>query len=369
MSGDIERIREALQFIDASDRDKWLRMGMAIKSEFNDAGFDLWEEWSQQAESFNANDVRDVWKSIRAGGKVRLGTLFYEAKAHGWRDDGKHQKPTPGELAERRRISRERAAIEEFDLARERANAAEKAGAILMAATEAKADHPYLVRKRVSPVATLREINARRCAAILGYSPQSGGDRLTGRLLVVPVNQGCCLSTLELIDDNGRKAALAGRGTKASGYWATQRLPDDDGRGLTLLIGEGVATVLSASVATGHPAVAALSSGNLPAVTKAMSKRYPDANLVILADLMKATGVPDPHAIEAARAVDGRLAIPDFGFNRTENQTDFNDLAAQGGKGAVRWAIADASKPARGEPQPTPKNGYDRIVAGKEATK
>ena len=270
MTGDIDRIREALQFIDPSDRETWLRMGMAIKSEFADTGFDVWETWSLQAESFNTKDARDVWKSIRAGGKVTIGTLFYEAKANGWRDDGMHQKPTPEELAERRRIAAERAAKEEAEIARERADTAKKAAAILKAATEAKADHPYLSRKRVSPVATLREIDAGAAAAILGYVPKSGGDALAGRLLVVPVKQGDGISTLELIDGDKRKAALAGRGSKVGGYWATQRLPDGDGAGLTLLIGEGVATVLSAKEATGHPAIAALSSGNLPAVAKAM---------------------------------------------------------------------------------------------------
>ena len=36
MTGDLERIREALHFIPASDRDTWLRMGMAVKSEFGE---------------------------------------------------------------------------------------------------------------------------------------------------------------------------------------------------------------------------------------------------------------------------------------------------------------------------------------------
>ena len=345
MSNDLDRIREALQFIDPSDRETWLRMGMAIKSELADTGFDLWEAWSLQAESFNTKDARDVWKSIRAGGKVTIGTLFYEAKANGWRDDGMHQKPTPEELAERRRIAAERAAQEEAEIARERADTAKKAAAILKAATEAKADHPYLSRKRVSPVATLREIDAGAAAAILGYPPKSGGDLLTGRLLVVPVKQGDGISTLELIDESGRKAALAGRGSKVGGYWATERLPDGDGAGLTLQIGEGVATGLSASQATGHPAIAALSSGNLPAVAKAMRERYPAAVIVILADLVKATGEPDPHAIEAARSVGGKLAIPDFEGDRPEAATDVNDMAAWCGPEAVARAIANASAP------------------------
>ena len=117
------RIREALQFIPASDRDTWVKMGMAIKSEVGDAGFDLWEGWRQQADTFNAKDARDVWKSIRINGKVTAGMLFHEAKANGWRDDGTHQKPTPEELAERQRINAERAAQEETRTASERAEA------------------------------------------------------------------------------------------------------------------------------------------------------------------------------------------------------------------------------------------------------
>jgi putative DNA primase/helicase len=356
MMTDVDRIREALQFVDASNRVTWLRMGMAIKSELNGEGFDLWDAWSQQADSYNAKDARDVWKSIRADGGVTIGTLFYEAKANGWRDDGMHQRPTPEELAERRRIAAERALREEAEIARERADAAAKAAAVMKAATEAKADHPYLARKRVSPVTTLREIDAGAAAAILGYAPKSGGDLLAGRLLVVPVKQGDRLSTVELIDESGRKAALAGRGSKSGGYWATARLPDGDGAGLTLLIGEGVATVLSASAATGHPAIAALSSGNLPAVAKAMRERYPAAALVILADLVKATGEPDPHAIEAARSVGGKLAVPDFEGDRPEAATDFNDMAAWCGPEAVKRAIANATTPARGEHQPEDEN-------------
>ncbi len=352
MMTDVDRIREALQFIDASDRETWVRMGMAIKSELADTGFDLWEAWSQQADSFNGKDARDVWKSIRAGGKVTIGTLFYEAKANGWRDDGHYQNPTSEELAERRRIAAERAAQEEAEIARERADTALRAAAILKAATKAKADHPYLSRKRVSPVATLREIDAGAAAVILGYSPKSGGDLLTGRLLVVPVKQGDGLSTLELIDGDKRKAALAGRGSKVGGYWATQRLPEGDGAGLPLLIGEGVATVLSASEATGHPGIAALSSGNLPAVAKAMRERYPSGALVILADLVKATGEPEPHAIEAARAVGGKLAVPDFGPDRDPDMTDMNDLIILGGAESVAQAIASAIAPAIGEHQP-----------------
>ncbi len=357
---DLDRIREAVGFVPPDDRDTWLRIGMAIKSEVGDSGFDLWDTWSQQADTYDSNDARDVWKSIRANGKVTAGTLFHEAKANGWRDDGMHQKPTPEEVAERRRVNAERAAQEEARLASERAQAAKKSAAVWKAAGEAKADHPYLVRKRVSPVATLREIDAGAAAAILGYASKSSGEHLAGRLLVAPVKVGDGLSTLELIDETGRKSAVYG-GAKAGGHWAAQPLPD----GLdTLLIAEGVATVLSAKKATGHPAIAALSAGNLSAVAKAMHERYPSAALVILADLVKATGAPDPHAVEAARSVGGKLAIPDFGPERPPGMTDFNDLDALCGPEAVGRAITNASKPDGALHQPNGENATAAILTG-----
>jgi putative DNA primase/helicase len=340
----LERIRDALQFIDASDRKTWVEMGMAIHAEFGDAGFDLWTNGASKPKTTRhhrrvtcggAFDLAEGRTSVRLSTKPRrtAGSMMAATRNR------------PRRACRRRRIALGRAAKEEAEIARERADTALKAAAILKAATEAKADHPYLARKRVSPVATLREIDAGAVVAILGYAPKSGGVLLAGRLLVVPVKQGNRISTLELIDGDKHKTALAGRGSKAGGYWASKRLPDGNGNGLTLLIGEGVATVLSAKEATGHPAVAALSSGNLPAVAKTMRERYPKAVIVILADLVKATGAPDPHAIEAVRAVGGRLAIPDLGTDRDPDMTDMNDLFILGGAEAVAQAIANANAP------------------------
>ena len=358
MHSDIGRIREALHFIPASDRDTWLRMAMAVKSELGDGGFELWSEWSQQDESYNDRDARAAWKSIRANGKVTIGTLFHEAKANGRRDDGTHLKPTPEELSARQRIAAERTAKDEVEEARERAEAAKKAAAIWKAATPARDDHPYLTRKGVKASETLREIHTDKAAAILGYRPQAKAEPLTGRLLIAPVKIGVKVSTAELIDEAGRKSAIYG-GAKAGGYWAAQMLPEGDGAGLVVTIGEGVATVLSGRQATGHLAIAALSAGNLPAVANAMRERYPAAALVILADLVKTTGAPDRHAIEAAQSVGGLLAIPGFGENRPEGASDFNDMAAHRGPAAVRACIEAAAAPQGDEPGaaiPTPSD-------------
>jgi putative DNA primase/helicase len=197
---------------------------------------------------------------------------------------------------------------------------------------------PYLVCKGVSPVPSLREIDAGAAEDLLGYAPKCRDKPLVGRLLVVPVKVDGTLSTLELIDETGRKPALYG-GAKAGGYWAAQPLPNGDGAGLTLLIGEDVATVLSAREATGYLVIAALSSGNLLAVAREMRERYPKAVLVILVDLIKATGEPNPHAVQAACAVAGLVAVPDFGENRPEPLKDFNELAVHQGREAVGECI------------------------------
>jgi len=350
---DYERARSALAFIPPDDRDMWVSMGMALKDGFGEEGFDLWDAWSRQSDRYNERDTRDVWRSLKAGRGITLGTLFHEAKAHGWRDDGTHRQPTPEELEARRRQAAERAAKEETRKSREHTEAAKKARALWADATSVREAHPYLARKGVPSVPSLREIDAGVAAAILGYAPKSRDEPLTGRLLIVPVKIGGELSTVELIDEAGCKSALFG-GAKAGGYWDAQPLPEGDGAGLTLLIGEGPATILSAIEATGYLAIAALSCGNLPAVAREMRERFPAAALVILADLVRATGEPDPHAIEAARAIGGLVAVPDFGENGPGDATDFNDLHRARGAESVRGCVERATSPGGGEdPQDT----------------
>lgn len=253
--------------------------------------------------------------------------------------------------AERDRLRRESIARAQADEVRRRERARVAAAALWKAAKPIGEAHPYLVRKGIEAVATLREIAADRAAKLLGYAPKSEGKPLDGRLILAPVKISGQLSTLELIDEAGRKSAIAG-GAKAGGFWATGPLPRGDGKGLTLLIGEGVSTCLSAAQATGLLALAALSCNNLEAVAKTMRAAYPAARLCILADV----GNGQRHAEEAANAVRGALAIPDFGPDRPERVTDFNDLHTLAGVeaagGQIRAAIDAAyssAHPARKE--------------------
>src|SRR5688500_6990928 len=78
------RIREALACVPADERGLWLRIGMAIKSALGEDGFDTWDSWSQKSASYSAADARTVWRSIDPDGRVKLGTLFFEASRYGY---------------------------------------------------------------------------------------------------------------------------------------------------------------------------------------------------------------------------------------------------------------------------------------------
>lgn len=339
---DVDRIRAALEYVSPVERDIWVRMAMAIKSELGDSGFDLWDAWGQQANTYHEADARTTWKSVKSAGRVKIATLFHIATENGWRDDGSRQRPDAAKLQALRQEAEARAAKEAEAQAVRRVVASKKAAALWKKATAAKQDHGYLIRKRVYPVRTLREIDVIAAKSVLNYAPKArGGKMLAGRLLVVPVKIGDSISTLELIDEAGTKTALSG-GAKSGGYWAAQPLPKGDGAGVVLAIGEGVATVLSVVQATGHAGVAALSCGNLKAVALAMRERLPLAAIVVLADI----GAGQGEAEEAARAAGAVAVAPAFVEPRPDGWKDMNDLAAsdRDGEGAeaVRRLIAAA---------------------------
>ncbi|MDB5911183.1 MAG: hypothetical protein JWP34_5300 [Massilia sp.] len=100
----MQKAISALSFIPPHDRETWVRMGMAIKSEFAEDGLDMWDSWSQGSESYNEKSAKAVWRSIGVAGKVGIGTLYHEAAANGWRDNGEDRGPlTEQEQAEKRR--------------------------------------------------------------------------------------------------------------------------------------------------------------------------------------------------------------------------------------------------------------------------
>jgi len=360
---DLARIKDALSFVDADcSRDEWWRILAAIKSELGEAGRDLALDWSQGGGSFKPSDFEDTWRSVKPGVGIGIGTVFFMAKEAGWTDSTPRPKLTAEQLKARQQAQEQAAKEAKAKAEADQVRAADQAARIWEKGQPADPAHPYLVRKQVAPTATLRQIDAGELARILGYQPKSDGQPLTGIVLVVPVRRSGRdgLSTVEMIDGAGKKTALSGAGTKSRAFWPTiHPLPAEIDE---LLVGEGVADMLSASEATGLPAVAALSCSNLKAVVQDLRSIYPDAKITVLADLDKKTGKPIPQAIEAAKAVSGFLAIPGFGPGREEGQTDFNDLSVLAGSEAVRTCIG-AARQVSEESAPLPK-GYSMTAKG-----
>lgn len=332
----MQKVVSALTFIPASDRDIWVKVGHAIKAEYGDIGFDIWDQWSRtDEESYKPSSAKAVWKSLRST-SVTIASLFYLARQNGWVDTDPDQKISPEEQQRRKDAAEKRQKEEQAKILRDNARAAKKALLLWRKAQPARPDHPYFVRKQVLPVLSLREIDVQDAFRVLGYHPKSDGEKLTGRLVVVPIKVGTELSSCEMIDESGRKAAIYGS-ARASGYWAAQPLPEDN-PGEVIAIGEGVATVLSAKQATGCTVLAAMNHYNLQAVATMLRQRYAKAEIVVLGDLLKKNGEKDPVAIKASQSANVGVTFPRFD-NWHSGLTDFNDLHVACGLQSVRQII------------------------------
>lgn len=307
-----ERIRAALNFVPSHDRETWVRMAMAVKSEIGESGFDLWNDWSQAAENYRETDARDVWRSIHDG-KVTAGTLFHEARAGGW-CDADYQPPSPAELAEQRR---QRAAREEAELAKVaqgQAKAAQKADEAWQAGCE-PLHHPYLERKGIQAHGTRTSVD--------------------GTLLVPLYDAAGHLWNLERISPDGSSKKGLFQGRRTGCYFGIGAIDD----AAEIAVAEGFATAASVHEATGLPVACAFTCGNLEPVARVLAEKYPDATLVLCAD-DDAPGLAKAKA--AAAAVGGLVVVPVFPGARPEGAKDFNDLAQAHGPEAIRRILDDA---------------------------
>jgi putative DNA primase/helicase len=160
--------------------------------------------------------------------------------------------------------------------------------------------HPYLLRKGV----------------------KAHGVRLhRGRLVVPLCDAGGRLHSLQFIGGDGSKRFLTGGRVQGCFHLIGEA-------GGVIGVSEGYATAATIHEETGLPVFVAFNCDNLEAVALAVRAKYPAAEITIYADDdWKTPGNPGlTKAIEAARAVGGEVRKPDFGENRPEGATDFNDL-------------------------------------------
>ena len=235
-----DTLRAALYTIPAScDRGTWWQLAAALKTELGEAGFTLFDAWSQAApDKYDRSTTASTWRSVHAG-RFTIGTVYHLARENGWHgQEPVPREPTPEEKrrsAERRqREERRRRAVEERQ--------AKKAAHILSLCEYTT--HPYLARK--------------------GFPDAKGlvhdGD------LIIPMRhyRTNAIQSYQAIRPDGSKRFLAGG--RAS--WAVFRLRDRQPYWYV----EGYATGLSVKEALGYlyrhdQVVVCFSAGNIPKVS------------------------------------------------------------------------------------------------------
>ncbi len=316
----------------------WVNIGFALISEFGrEEGGLIFDQWSQGGEKYNQSAVRSLIQSTDPNGAVGIGTLFHIAKRFGYINSFSKASDITQELKNYQQSSQSKPDESE----RLFKATSEKAIQIWNESSSVSSDNPYIQKKQIPITTTLREIKLDAVKALLGYSPRSSEVELSGEtVLIAPVwlvkDGQIVMSNIEIIDSNSKKTALYGKGTKKGGFWAISDLPKSNGAGETILVGEGVATVLSAYEATGYLVIASLSSGNLISVAKLMRDLYPQADIIILADI----GNGQDSAVKAARSIGCRIAIPNLPDG--DSGKDFNDMKITSGLEAVKIAISSA---------------------------
>lgn len=336
----VEEIQTALSYIDAGCvRSEWVEVGMALKAELGNAGFTLFDEWSQTASSYDKTASKDTWKSIRTSGGITIATLIYRAQQSGFAlDEDKREPLNQSQIQERKNRQREEAEEADAEFARKRAAAATLANEIWSGLEEVEGrNHPYLERKGV-------ESFGLRVGKWKNYAEPA---------LFIPLrNEVGDLTSLQVIM---AKPAFHGRdrdnlkdGQKAGSFHMIGSKPVGES---VLVIASGYATAASIHRATGFTSVAVMDDTNLPRVGRVMRKLYKEAQIIIAGDDDRwhkpKDGKPAApnsgrhYSRQAADAAGGVAILPAFQDATTE-PTDFNDLQQLEGFEAVRDQIKRA---------------------------
>ena len=228
-----------------------------------------------------------------------------------WRADIGRQLTTAEHAAHNARIKAMKDK-READSIQAKADAKQRASEIWNKST-AITEHAYLTKKGVK-----------------AYGIKQYGDAL-----VMPLRADNEIHSLQFINADGSKRFLTD-GRKKGCYFSIGQ-PQD-----VIYICEGYATGSSIYEATGGAVAVAFDAGNIKAVAETIRAKNPTIKLVLCADDDEnKTGIT--KANEAALLVSAYVALPDFGENKTDKATDFNDLHQLKGLEAVKLQL-DAHK-------------------------
>jgi putative DNA primase/helicase len=371
-------IENALRFLDCEDTDVWLRAGMAIKSEFGESGFGIWDAWSQGDSRYREKEARARWKSFKGGsarGSVSIGTVLHWAFERGFRIErpeltGEQKAAFAAEQEARRKRVAEQAAV---DAANEQRwyDAVANVSQQIMPLLKTVGSSPYLGKKKIPSCgclfpsepflldfkddftidvlhdrnainAVFARMKANKAAGLKDADTIAYAKR--GDILIPLFNERGELRNFQIIHSNGEKKRFLAGGQK-TGLWflikGAKSSPDSP-----LIFCEGFATGASDSMATGWDVVVTFDAGNMPAVAEKFvndprSKIFAGDNDWETALDPKKKNAGTVKAQEAARIVGGTWCVPQF-IGDAAGLSDFNDLHVTAGLDAVRMQICNA---------------------------
>lgn len=263
--------------------------------------------------SSNGNSTDEAgWYVLHSDG-IAAGSFgdWRSSVTHTWCADIGRQLSSTEQTAHNARIKAMKDKREADDV-EAKATAKQRASEIWNKST-AITEHAYLTKKGVK-----------------AYGLKQAGDAL-----LIPLRDGKDIHSLQYIGIDGAKKFLYGGRIK--GCYFSVGTPSE-----VIYIAEGYATAASIHEATGCAAVVAFNACNLMAVAQSIRTKYPDIKLIICADNDQ-NGVGIKKANEAAILVNASVVMPDFGENKTDARTDFNDLHQLKGLGTVKLQL-DAHK-------------------------
>ena len=331
---DLRQAEAMLQFVDgAEDRETWVSVGMALKSEFGDAAWAAWDAWSQQAANYSAPACRSSWRGFKSRpGGYTIGTIVKLAKDGGYRFES-GARPDAAELARRRAERAERAAADARARAQLAGNAQANARAAWHAALREGAS-AYTQRKLIDSPESCR------------YLSQDQGGGLVLPMLRYDLPREQALKGVQIIRDDGSKKFTYGMekpGTACRLGLAVVGEP--------VFVCEGYATGMSIRMALERrfPVFVAWDAYNLPLVVESVYTMLKTCPIVICSDddwrTLNKGVANNVGRIQAQVAMDGvmdagaRLVVrsyPVFAAQRGDKDTDFNDLHRLEGLAEVR---------------------------------
>ncbi|WP_105215732.1 PriCT-2 domain-containing protein [Pseudoalteromonas sp. T1lg22] len=334
----MQDLQSALQYLDPNcPRDEWVKVAMGIKDEFGDAGFNEFDSWSSSGEQYKPSEAKSTWRSIKAGGGITIATVFKMATDNGYKPQ--RESVDPAEQARLKQEFAQRAKEREAQAATEAAERQQWHGAIANFATSILEQftiqiksNKYLATKKVDAFG----VYGIKTAFIAVVRPNfvteviTGGSEIKrffdtlpegdsrdfsflhikrGDLVIPLIDIEKKVWNIQVINASGTKLFLK-HGRKSGLFHFIGKANSHN----VLAVCEGYATGASIHMATGWPCAVALDAGNLLPVAKELQQKLSDKSFIFCADNdVQTKGNPGvTKAKEAAAAVNGLVAVPDF---------------------------------------------------------